>query len=124
MSYNLTIVKRGNYLHCTVSGTNNLHHVVHYLSEIHDAIRDLRCSNVLIEENLSGKSLNLLQMFSVIQFAKKTILSLPHKIAYVDVNPEHNIEHLQLTIKSALYHFITVEMFTSVSAAEAWIAQQ
>ncbi len=124
MSYQLTIVKQKNYLRCSVSGTNSLHNVVHYLSEVHDAIRDLQCSNVLIEENLAGKSLNLLQMYSVIQFAKKTILSRPHKIAYVDVNAEHNIMHLQLTIKSALYHFISVEMFLTIPEAEAWIEQQ
>ncbi len=80
-----------------------------------------RCGKVLIIENLSGPGLNLFQMYHIIRSAKKTVLALPHMIAYIDRNPQHRHASLKFAETVALNRFIHMRLFTDERTAIEWL---
>lgn len=119
--YQISIERIENILFCRVTGENTVENVVRYLRDIHDAMEEHRCKKVLIEENLSGPSLNLIKMYQIIHTAKKTVLALPHKIAYVDINPHHNHASLRFAETVAFNRLIQMKFFTNIEPAEQWL---
>lgn len=119
----ITIEYTGQLLFCKVTGTNSEAHVIRYLNEIHIAMEKHRCGKVLIIENLSGPGLSLLKMYHIIRAAKKTILSHPHAIAYIDENPAHDHRSLKFAETVALNRFINMRLFTNADHAAAWLRE-
>ena len=120
---NISIEQTDDVLYCRVTGSNSVQNVIHYLNELHAAMEKYALRKVLIEENLSGKSLSIVEMFHVIRTANKTILSLPHQIAYVDINPEHNHDNLKFAETAAFNRWINMRLFSTVDNAEKWLQQ-
>lgn len=119
--YTISIEYNGRFLLCNVEGDNTIDNVIHYLNDVHQAMEEHRCGKVLIIENLSGPGLNLLKMYQIILTAKKTVLSLPHLIAYIDSNPEHDHSSLKFAETVALNRFINMRLFTTVNMASDWL---
>jgi hypothetical protein len=117
----VSIEHRRNILFCRVNGRNSEENVIRYLNELHDAMEKYHCGKVLIIENLSGPGLNLLKMYHIIRTARKTILSLPHAIAYIDRNPEHDHRSLKFAETVALNRFIHMRLFTNEEEAVRWL---
>jgi hypothetical protein len=120
---NIAIEVSGDTITCRVNGENSERNVIRYLNDIHEAMTTHRCGKVLIVENLQGPGLNLLKMYHIIRTARKTILSLPHAIAYVDVNPEHNRHSLKFAETAALNRFIHMRLFATEEEAVRWLEQ-
>lgn len=111
MSYSLTIELKEQYLHATVSGENTLINVLSYLNKIYEACISNRCSNVLIEEHLTGPNLDTFDIFVVItkNFSKAKSISL--RLAYVDLNTEHNKRGLKFAENLAHIRGVNVRLF-------------
>lgn len=60
-------------------------------------------------------------MYQIIHTAKKTVLALPHKIAYVDINPDHNHTSLRFAETVAFNRLIQMKFFTDIERAEQWL---
>ncbi len=122
--YHISIEQKEHFLFCRVTGNNTVENVIHYLNDIHDAMERHHSKKVLIEENLTGPSLNLLKMYQIIHAARKTVLALPHKIAYVDINPDHNLASLRFAETVAFNRLIKMKLFTSVEQGEQWLQKE
>lgn len=120
---NIAIGQSGDIITCRVNGVNTERNVIRYLNDIHEAMETSRCGKVLIVENLEGPGLNLLKMYHIIRTARKTILSLPHAIAYIDMNPDHDHRSLKFAETVALNRFIHMRLFSNEEDAVRWLQQ-
>jgi hypothetical protein len=118
---NISIEYTGNIIICRVNGSNSEANVIRYLNDVHHAMEEHRCGKVLVVENLSGPGLGLVTMYHIIRAAKKTILSLPHAIAYIDMNPEHDHRSLKFAETVALNRFINIRLFSDTTEAAQWL---
>jgi len=124
MSYSLNILEQPGYLHFQVTGSNTLATVRGYLAEIHAACLASGVSSVLIEENLSGASLAIGEIFQIASAGSEATAPVINAIAYVDTNPEHDFLDMQFAETVAVTRGINIRMFESVSAAETWLRQR
>jgi len=122
MSYLLKVEHKTNYLHVTVRGKNASKNVLSYLSEVRDKCLEHKCPNVLIEENLKGPGLGTSAIFDVVSEASKNVHPVIRHIAYVDVNPEHDIKELKFAESVAVNRAVNVRLFSSITEAEKWFA--
>ena len=96
--------------------------MLRYLAEAAEACRQHQCSQILIEENLSGPSLSIGQMFDLVSARSDLGPPPPITIAYVDVNPEHDPGRLRFGETTARNRGFLFHLFASVPEAEEWLA--
>ena len=120
MAYQVTIDPTPRYLYVRVTGDNSRETVLGYLSDVRQACLAHRMASVLIEENLSGPSLDLLDVFRVVS-SRAESESVALRIAYVDVNPAHPRDRMQFAETVAVNRGIQVRVFERVADAAAWL---
>ena len=120
-NYTLHIENRTTYLYATVTGENTLTNVLSYLDEIYDACIQHKCVNVLIEENLKGSNLDTFDIFVVVSKNFARALSLGLRLAYVDLNTEHNKRGLKFAENLAHIRGVNVQLFYETEKAIAWL---
>lgn len=120
-SYVLVTTQQPGYLHCSVSGRNSAAAVRGYLAEIHAACVARNCSAVLIEENLSGPSLDIGAIFGIASAGSAATAPAIRAIAYVDTNPEHSPAKMKFAETVAMTRGINIRMFASIAAAQLWL---
>jgi hypothetical protein len=108
------------YLHVRVSGRNTPETVARYVRETVKACATHGRHQVLVEEDLAGPSLRQMQMFDLIE-AGAGRGGPPLTIAYVDVNPEHDIGLLRFAETAARNRGLLLHLFRTVEEAEAWL---
>jgi hypothetical protein len=123
MSYVLRVDNKGEYLHIMVTGDNTPENVANYLSEVRDKCVESRCPNVLIEENLKGPSLGTGVIYTIVTAAGTQVWPVVRRIAYIDVNPEHNTEAMQFAETVAVNRAVNMKLFSSVADAEKWLRE-
>ncbi len=122
MSYSLNIEFKEQYLHVTVNGENTLANVLSYLEEVYEACIQYRCSNILIEEMLTGPSLYTFDIFVVVtkNFSKAKSVGL--RLAYVDMNTEHSKRGLKFAENLAHIRGVNVRLFyNNTIEAVVWL---
>ena len=120
MAYRVTIEPTPRYLHVRVTGDNSRESVLGYLSEVRQACLDHHTTNVLIEEDLSGPSLDLLDVFRVVS-SRAESESVALRIAFVDKNPAHAPDRMKFAETVAVNRGIQVRVFERVADAAAWL---
>jgi hypothetical protein len=124
MDYSFTVNRRQDYLHVKVSGINSPDTVLRYMAEVREAcVRD-SCPRVLIEENLQGPSLSTAAVYGVISRASQSAAAVVMKIAFVDVNPNHDQGLMKFAETVAVNRGVEVCVFKNVTAAEQWLTSQ
>jgi hypothetical protein len=123
MSYVPNVENKGAYLHITVTGDNTPENVANYRSEVRDKCTEHQCSNVLIEENLRGPSLGTSIIYKIVTEAGNQVWPVVRRIAYVDVNPEHNTGSMQFAETVAVNRAVNVRLFPSVLDAQRWLEE-
>ena len=121
MSYVLSVANKGAYLHITVTGDNTPKNVANYLSEVRDKCVEHQCSKVLIEENLKGPSLGTGVIYKIVTEAGDQVWPVVRRIAYIDVNPEHNMRSMQFAETVAMNRAVNVRLFSSAVDAQKWL---
>ena len=121
MSYTMEIVDRGGYLHCKVLGQQTSANVSAYLHEIYLACIERQVPVVLIEENLEGPGLSMMDIFEVVVKGSKETWPHVQRIAYVDVNPAHPFKDNQFAENVAVNRGVNGKVFRTVAEAEQWI---
>ena len=124
MSYTLHVEPRSSYLYITVTGENSYDTVDRYLSEVRNLCLQHNCQNVLIVENLAGSGLDTFSIFDLVTRHTLQTSPLIRKIAYVDINPDHNQEAMQFAENVAVNRGVSVQVFSTISAAEDWMSDQ
>ena len=89
MPYRLRVHEAAAYLHVHVTGTNDPDAVRGYLREILEICASQRSTAVLIEENLAGPGLKLVDIYSIVSENSEYPLAHLLKVAFVNVNTEH-----------------------------------
>lgn len=121
MSYAFSVDAKPSYLHVRVTGDNTSENVRRYLLDVLGAGKTHACSRILIEENLTGPSLDTMEVFSLA--AQGSIEAAPTitAIAYVDTNPGHDRQLLRFAESVALNRGLLVKMFATVALAAEWL---
>jgi hypothetical protein len=121
MSYTLSIEEHPTYLHFRVIGKNTLETVRRYLFEIYTICVERHFSTVLIEENLEGPGLSLDEIFKIASEGSQR-KSLPvHRVAYIDLNPEHSMANMEFAKSVAVNRGLEVRVFATVAEAQEWL---
>jgi hypothetical protein len=121
-SYQLTIDKKPEYWHFRVTGPNTADVVRSYLADVYYACAQGECTAVLIEENLSGRGLGLLDIFEVVTEGSEKTWPYVRRIAYVDMNPEHSKPDMEFAETVAVNRGVNMHFFANVPDAVAWLA--
>jgi hypothetical protein len=121
MSYTLKIRANGVFMHVTVEGDRTFESINGYLAEIQKTCQERHCSHVLIEENLLGPDLNIIDVYTIVDKASPLAAQTMRQIAYVDVNPAHDMGISQFVETVAKNRGVNVKSFGNVRNAENWL---
>jgi hypothetical protein len=123
MSYTMQVEPRSTYLYITVTGENSFETVSQYLTEIHDWCLKHNCPNVLLVENLSGPGLRTSSIYELVSGKSTQAARVVGRIAYVDINPAHDLGEMKFAENVAVNRGISVRVFATVQEAEAWLEE-
>lgn len=119
--YHLVITEHPVYLQATVTGTHNADNALRFLTEAFAACAKTGRSALLLEFNLSGKSLDSSSIFDVV--SKRTNLAVKlRKIAYVD-NSERDPEKVKFAETVARNRGVNVRLFKELDSAKTWLTE-
>jgi hypothetical protein len=121
MDYNFTVEQKEDYLLVKVEGENTPQNVKKYLTEILNMCKIYCCYKVLIEENLVSPSIGTIDMFNVVREAANHPMSSKVKIAYIDINKEHNMSNLLFGETVAVNRAVNVKVFSDYNDAKKWL---
>jgi len=121
MSYQLTVSEMPTYLHVRVAGQNSPETVRAYLAEIYALCVQRNSSAILIEEDLAGPGLRVLDIFDIAAKSSEWAWPPPRRIAYVDVNKEHSFSDMKFAETVARNRGGEIRIFESVKDAEEWL---
>ncbi len=121
MAVFLNIAEEEGYLHVTVTGENTPENVFSYLLQIRNACAQRHRPVVLIEENLAGAGLGVREVSDVVSLASENVDAAVERIAYVDVNPEHDPVRMKFAERVAADLGVNVRIFPNLEDARRWL---
>ena len=121
MSHVLTLEPKGSYLVVTVTGDNTPEDVAEYLSEVREACLKHQFARVLIAENLQGPSLRIFSIHDIVTRSSQSVWPEIHRIAYVDLNPEHSRSGMHFAETVAVNRGVNMRVFSNVTDAAQWL---
>lgn len=121
MSYELSIQEKEGYLHFQITGENQFETVKSYLDALYQECVNRGCSSILVEENLSGPGLRMLDIFGIAEQGSQLASSKIRRVAYVDRNFEHSYDNMKFAATVASNRGLNVRLFSSVMEAEQWL---
>jgi len=124
MSYSLQFEPRSTYVYITVTGENSVDSKNGYLAEVHAWCLQHKYPNVLIVENLSGPGLGTYNIFELVSRKSTGASQVLGRLAYVDINPEHDPKAMEFAEDVAVNRGIPVRIFATVREAEMWLESQ
>lgn len=122
VEYRFKVTPKKGYLHVQIAGDNAPETVLRYLREIYENCVRLKCPNVLVEENLEGPGLDLGEIFAVVSEGSRSVWPAVQRIAYVDVNPLHELRNMQFAETVGVNRSVNIRVFRTVPDAENWVA--
>ena len=123
MAHTLEIRNQGTYLHIIAEGDTTAEDIAGYLSEGLKKCIELRCPNILIEENLKGPSLSIFAVYEIVTKICWQATSAVRQVAYVDISQEHKKEVNQFAQTTAVNRGVNVKLFETVAEAENWFQE-
>jgi hypothetical protein len=115
----VTIEEQPTYLHAKLVGERTPNNLLRFLEEVHAACVKLDRSAVLLEMDLSGPSLDVGAIFSVIAQRSPEGAKL-HKIAYVE-DSMADPARARFAETVALNRGVNVRLFGDLDAARQWL---
>ena len=121
MSYSFALEVKENHLHIIVRGKNDAATIRRYVQETLQAAIAHSSPNVLIEENLEGPALSMVDVFHIVTEAVPSAGRDIHRIAFVDVNPAHGTSNMKFAETVAQNRGVMMNAFSTVADAEKWL---
>ncbi|MGA7594214.1 MAG: hypothetical protein WCA64_03380 [Gallionella sp.] len=118
MTYEVNLEQKAGYMHAIVTGMNSKENVMHYLQDIRQECANCNCFRVLIEEDLKGPRLRMMDVFNIASSGWDSTDRLP-VIAYVDVNATSDL--MKFAENVAVNRGTYVRVFSSVAEAAQWL---
>ena len=120
MTYDLAIESRGSYLHAKATGDHTAENARRFLAEVYEATVQKKCRSVLLELDLMGPSLPMVEIYDVIAEGSKRGQML-ERIAYVDASAERDPARIRFAENVAMNRGVNVRLFRTVEEAERWL---
>ena len=121
MAYRIAIDEEPAYLHVRVTGENSPAAVRNYLEEVRAACAARNKAAVLIEENLVGPGLSLLDIYQIVDEGGPRTWPFVRRIAYVDVKAAARPGNIRFAETVALNRGVNIRAFWNVEEAKAWL---
>jgi hypothetical protein len=121
MAYKLTFDRKPAYLHVKVTGDNSPESVMGYLEEMYRACSSEESAHLLIEEDLQGPSIAVSDVFAIVSERSKRMPPGVKKLAYVDLNSQHDFSRMQFAETVAVNRGVNMRLFKSLKEAEEWL---
>ena len=123
MDYRFTIEQHPTYLHAIATGDTTPENVRRFLLDAYHASIGRQRQSFLLELRLSGPSLDLASIYSVIS-ERSFDGAMLGRIAYVDSSPEHASEMAEFAELAAQNRGVNVRLFRTVDAARRWLEDE
>jgi hypothetical protein len=121
MSYTFVVEVKEKYLHIIVRGKNDAATIRRYIQETLQAAIAHSCPNILIEENLEGPALSMVDVFHIVTEAIPSAGRDIQRIAFVDANPAHGTSNMKFAETVAQNRGMMMNSFPTVADAEKWL---
>jgi len=123
MGYEITITEQPGYLHFRVTGENTPQTCLAYLAEIRRASADRGCSTILVEEDLAGPGLPMLDLYQIVETGGENSRSTMRRIAYVDVRCQARSGNARFIETVSRNRGFNLRIFPTVREAAAWLSE-
>lgn len=123
MAHQLTITEQPGYLHFRVTGENTPPTVQAYLAEVHTHCVQRGCTAILVEEDLTGPGLPLVEIYQIVERGGMRNRMLLRWLAYVDVHQHERPGNLRFAETVAVNRGLNMRTFASVDEAAAWLGE-
>ena len=120
--YTFRLERKPGYLHVRIGDGRNTPEVTRsYVVELLAACRRLKCSAVLVEENLEGPRMSFGELFSIVQDLHAEFRAAIRIAAFVDAHPKRSDENMRFVEDASVNRGAGVAGVATVAEAEAWI---
>jgi hypothetical protein len=123
MGHQLTITEQPGYLHFRVTGQNTPQTVMAYLAEVSSVCSSRGCTAILMEEDLIGPGLPLLDIYHIVDERGPHNRLQLLRIAFVDVHQEERPGNVRFAETVALNRGLNLRAFRTVEEAAAWLRE-
>ena len=123
MAHELTITEHPGYLHFRVTGENTPQTVQAYLAELYAQCQERGCTAILMEEDLSGPGLPIVEIYRIVESGGARSRSLLRWIAYVDVRQQERPGNTRFAETVALNRGLNLRSFATVAEAVEWLRE-
>ena len=123
MDHQLTMTEHPGYLHFLVTGENTPQTVRAYLAEVHATCSERGCAAILVEEDLAGPALPMLDIFQIIEAGGVRSRLLVRRIAFVDLRQRERPGNARFAETVALNRGLNLRTFQTVEDAAAWLRE-
>ena len=120
MNYQITFDQHTNYIRAKIVGENSSEIVMQYMQDVQNECERRECYRVLIEENLAGPRLEVIEIFDLVATGSRSAAGVFEALAYVDTNTE-TPDMTEFAETVAVNRGIPVAVFTSVDEARNWL---
>jgi hypothetical protein len=120
MGYEFTAERAPTYLHVTGSGEHTADNLRRFMRDTYRAAIEHDCDALLMELNFTGRSLDLVSIYSVITERSAEGSRLKH-IACVNRNAEHSDERADFAELAANRLGVNVRFFRSLEDARRYL---
>jgi hypothetical protein len=122
MGHQLTITEQPGYLHFRVTGENTPQTVRAYLAEVYAACAERGCSAILMEEDLAGPGLPMLDIYQIVETGGLRSRPLVKQIAFVDLRQGDRPGNARFAETVAINRGLNLRSFRTVEDAVAWLS--
>jgi hypothetical protein len=123
MAYQLTIEERPSYVHATAVGERTPANALRFLEEAYTACVKSGRSDLLLDMQFTGPSLNTTSIYQVISQRVPDGRNL-RKIAYVDSSTDFDPGMPVFAETVAVNRGVNVRLFQSVELAKEWLLRE
>jgi hypothetical protein len=123
MGLSIRLLEKPGYIHLVVTGENTRENVAGWVAALRDECARRRWTAALVEEDLKGPSIGFADAYEIVCGNVDWARSGLSAIAYVDVNPEHDLDLLKFAETVAVNRAVRLRLFRSVAEAERWLGE-
>jgi hypothetical protein len=120
VGYEFTVMPAPTHLHIRATGDNTRESLNRFLIDAYRAAVTRNCDSVLLELNLSGESLSVGSIYSIVCERSSDALRMK-RIAYIDTNSAHVPDRAEFAELAASRLGVNARLFRSVADAERWL---
>jgi len=122
MSYKFNLTRKDEYIYGSASGEDSYQTTLEIFKEIVKACDEYECYNILVVSEMTPAT--ILEAFNIQTLVKEAGITLKHKLAWVDKNPESlEINKFAATVL-VNRSLVDGKVFSDVENAKQWLLER